>query len=206
MMKIDLHVHTEERSSCGKSPEDEQIQAAIAGGLDALAFTDHDRLTPRDRLRELNDQYAPFRVFNGIEVSIFNRQTTMFEHILVLGVYDHKLETRDWTYPDLHRFVRERDGFMAVAHPFRYGPTIGFDLQHFPPDAFEVYSHNTPPRQEPRIRQLADHYDARLLSNSDAHHADAFGQYYNLLAQTPSDERELLTLLKTGQYRCIAPA
>jgi histidinol phosphatase-like PHP family hydrolase len=65
-MKIDLHVHCQERSACGKATEEAQVQAAIAAGLDAIVFTDHHRLMPLERLECLNQQYAPFRVFGGI--------------------------------------------------------------------------------------------------------------------------------------------
>jgi hypothetical protein len=38
-VKVDLHVHTQERSPCARASEDEQIQAAIAAGLDAIFIT-----------------------------------------------------------------------------------------------------------------------------------------------------------------------
>jgi len=45
-MKIDLHVHTTERSLCADSSEQEQILTAIERGLDAIVITDHGRLVP----------------------------------------------------------------------------------------------------------------------------------------------------------------
>jgi hypothetical protein len=84
-MKIDLHVHTRERSPCACSSTDEMILAAVDRGLDGLVITDHDRLVPTEDLAYLNAKYAPFRVFGGIEV------TTRGEHVLVLGVQDEAL-------------------------------------------------------------------------------------------------------------------
>ena len=49
--------------TCGTAVTLGTRRAAIAFGLDGLAFTDHGRLVPEARLRELNRQYAPFRVF-----------------------------------------------------------------------------------------------------------------------------------------------
>jgi len=198
-MKIDLHVHTQERSSCGKSSEEEQIRAAMAMGLDAIVFTDHDRLAPPGRLQELNNNYAPFKVFGGIEVSIGN------EHLLVLGVHDYSLESCRWSYPALHRFVRERGGFIAVAHPFRFNPDLQLDLEHFPPDALEGCSNNIAPQNNPRIWDLAERLGVPVLCNSDAHRTDTLGRYYNLLERTPTDERELIEILKSGQYTCFSP-
>ncbi len=114
-LKIDLHVHTSDRSACGESTEEEMIESAIAHGLDAICFTDHDRLAPRGGLDALNERYAPLRVFGAIEVSV-----TALDHCLVLGVTDPEIESGRWTYAELRRFVRERDGFMAVCHPFRF--------------------------------------------------------------------------------------
>lgn len=198
-MKIDLHVHTKDRSFCGNSTEEEQIRAAIDAGLDAIVFSDHDRLAPRARLQELNRKYAPFRIFGGIEISIGN------EHILVLGVHDCALETRRWLYPELHGFVRKYEGFIAIAHPFRFNPNVKLDLERFPPDAIEVYSNNIAKHTEARLLSLAEQLGVPILSNSDGHHTGVLGPYYNLLEHTPTDEQELIEILKTGQFTCVSP-
>ena len=67
-MNIDLHVHASERSKCARSSEQELIREGIRIGLDALVFTDHNRLVPPERLVELNEEFAPFRIFGGIEM------------------------------------------------------------------------------------------------------------------------------------------
>ena len=118
MVKIDLHVHTKERSFCGRSTEEEQIRAAIDAGLDAIAFSDHDRLAPHARLQELNEKYAPFRIFGGIEISV-NR-----EHILVLGVHEYTLETHRWSYPELHGFIQKHEGYITVESEMGKGTTF----------------------------------------------------------------------------------
>ncbi len=194
-MKIDLHVHTRERSPCAHASADEMIRAAIDSGLDGLVITDHDRLVPCERLAYFNAKYAPFRVFGGVEV------TTRKEHILVLGVGSEKLERTWWTYPKLYTFVTERDGFLAVAHPFRFNRAqIGVDVDRFPPHALEVYSRNTPRSAASRIEEVAARLDVPLLANSDAHHASDIGAYYNELHEEPADVRGLVALLKAGAF------
>ncbi len=192
-MKIDLHTHTLERSPCSRVAEGDLIRAAIARGLDALVITDHNRLVPREHVAALNARFAPFRVFSGIEISLRS------EHVLVIGVHDTLLETRTWSYAALHAFVRERGGFLALAHPFRYHP-ISVRLRRFPPDAVELYSHNTPRGMEQRIRRMAARIDAAVLSNSDAHDADWLGDYYNVLPDVPADEVELVAMLRSGDF------
>ncbi len=205
-MKIDLHVHTSDRSSCGKSTEEEQICAAIDAGLDGIAFTDHDRLVPLAHLHGLNDKYAPFRIFGGIEVTIWDRrQLGVIEHLLVLGVHDDMLENYHWSYPELHTFVRKRGGFIAVAHPFRFHSDIELELGGFPPDGIEAYSRNTPKHEERRILDLAQQLDAYLLSNSDAHHNKALGKYYNVLDRIPLNDQELVEILQSGKFTNVFP-
>ena len=198
-MKIDLHVHTQERSSCAHSTEDEQIQAAISAGLDAIVITDHARLVPPERIDSLNRRYAPFRVFGGIEIDTGGKPQG--EHILVFGIHDQILEREDWAYADLHAFIRSRQGFMALAHPFRYRAHIDLPLEQYPVDAIEVFSHNTPPAAEAEIRFIASRLGLTLVSNSDAHTAEKLGKHYNILPQEVEDENNLVSLLKAGPFR-----
>ena len=196
-MRIDLHVHSKERSACGRASEEEQIRAAMAAGLDAIVFTDHHRLAPLERLKKLNDRYAPFRIFSGIEI------TTNGEDVLVLGLYDAALENPKWAYPDLHAFVRARGGFIALAYPFRYhSDKITIELEQFVPDALEVRSINTPVAAEDRIREIASRLGIPVVCNSDAHSSDALGTYYNVLERFPSDEQEMIALLRSGRFTC----
>jgi predicted metal-dependent phosphoesterase TrpH len=198
-VKIDLHVHTRERSPCASSSAEKMIRAAIDRGLDALVISDHNRLVPPQHLSTLNAKYAPFRVFGGIEVTLAG------EHALVLGVQDSLLEHRWWSYGDLHSFVSEQGGLLALAHPFRFNRKIEADIQRFPPNALEVHSHNTPRRAEPVIRAVAAALDVRLLSNSDAHLVGDVGAHYNELDEVPEDALELVAMLKASAFMPVAP-
>jgi predicted metal-dependent phosphoesterase TrpH len=176
------------------------IRAAVDRGLDGLVISDHDRLVPMEDLVYLNAKYAPFRIFGGIEI------TTHGEHVLVLGVRDDALENRWWAYSDLHTFVQEQGGFLAVAHPFRFNPRqLEVDVERFPPHALEVQSRNTPRQAEARIRKMAARLDVSLLSNSDAHHRSDIGAYYNVLDREPDDIDALVRMLKKGAFPTVAP-
>jgi histidinol phosphatase-like PHP family hydrolase len=175
MAKVDLHVHCSERSSCAVTTEEEQVKAAIAAGLDGIAFTDHYRLPAPERLAELNKKYAPFKIYPGIELTVEH------EDWLVIGLNDPELESEEWAYPELHAYVRSQDGFLVLAHPFRFRSEILADIWSYPPDAIEVHSHNTPPAKEGEIRRIAAQLGLAALSNSDAHKAASLGPYYNEL-------------------------
>jgi len=197
-MKIDLHVHSLDRSPCALSWDVEQVQAAIQCGLDAFVLTEHDRLVPQRRLAALNEKYAPFRVFGGAEITLWEG-----EHALVLGIHDPALETMAWTYPKLHDFVRAQNGWLALAHPFRFSVRIKIDIERYRPDAMEACSINIPRGNVPRIRELAEELGIPIVCNSDAHRTANLGAGYNLLDRTPEDERDLIDLLKAGAFRCI---
>jgi predicted metal-dependent phosphoesterase TrpH len=192
-MNIDLHVHCRERSNCSRAGENELIEAAKRAGLDALAFTDHDRLAPLERLDELNRQYTPFRIFGGVEVSLTD------EHVVVLGIRHRSLESLGWNYEALWHFVREQGGFMILAHPFRYRDSIRAPIERFPPDAIEVYSINTAIRYEPRIREIAGQLGIRLLSDSDSHTTGTVGMFYNQVTQDVETDQALIQVLRQEQ-------
>ena len=192
-MKIDLHVHCRERSSCSRASETELLNAAVRAGLDALAFTDHDRLTPAAHLEALNRQYAPFRIFGGVEVTLPE------EHIVVLGIQDPALESLDWNYVPLWHYVRQQGGFMTLAHPFRFHNYIGVPIDRYPPDAIEVHSINTAGSNEKRIRDLATRLGISLLCDSDAHTTGSIGRYFNQVAIDAANDAELIASLKRDQ-------
>ena len=195
-MKIDLHVHSRERSACGQAPEEEQIAEAIARGLDAIAFTDHHRLVPLSRLRALNERYAPFRISGGVEI------TTEGEDVLVFGVRDPRLESLDWRYAELHDFVRARGGFLVLAHPYRFKDHVQADLAAHPPDALEWRSNNIASDTEDMIAALGARHGIPLVCASDAHHTFAVGRHYINLEGAPADERAIFTLIAAGRYSC----
>lgn len=193
-MKIDLHVHAKERSRCAPDGQETIIRAAIGYGLDGIAFTDHDRYIAGERVGELNEKYAPFRIFQGIEVS-----TAEQEEIVVLGVFEPRLEEGRWKYPQLHALVRERGGFLALAHPYRYRKEVHVDVAAFPPDAIEV---SFSVSNQERIETLLRLSGARPISNSDGHRVLHVGMYYNYLHRVPRDDADLIAILKAGDYDC----
>jgi predicted metal-dependent phosphoesterase TrpH len=197
-LKIDLHVHASERSNCATSNEENQIRAAISAGLDAIAFTDHHLLVPTSHLVELNEKYAPFKIYSGIEI------TAGSEDWLVYGINHPRLEREDWHYPSLVDFVHLAGGFITLAHPFRFGTTIRQDIESHAPDAVEVRSHNTPEHKESEIRNIATRLSLAPLTNSDAHNTTKLGKYFNIFPVLPKDDQDLVAQL--NQMRLLAPS
>jgi len=194
-MKIDCHVHAKERSACAVDCEEDMVRAAAGYGLDGLVFTDHDKYIARERVEELNKKFAPFRVFQGIEVN-----TAEKEEFVVIGFQEPSLEKNPgWKYADLHALVRARGGFLALAHPFRYRKELLVDIKAYPPDAIEI---SFSVSNQDKIKELLRLANAHPISNSDGHRVLNVGMYYSYLHSLPKDEAELAALLKKGAYDC----
>lgn len=198
IVKVDLHVHSKERSGCSIATEEELIVRARAMGLDAIVFTDHERLVPSSHLYELNQRHAPFRVFSGIEI-----HTQEGEDVLVYGLQDSRLERMSWSYADLHQFARAHGGYLVLAHPFRYREVILANIRDYPPDAIEARSQNIRPDLEHRIRETAAETGSAILCSSDAHSVEAIGKFYISLSDFADSDATLVALLRARAFVCM---
>ena len=198
-MKIDLHVHSRERSYCCKSTEQEQIEAAISYGLDAIVFTDHNTLVPESHLKYLNEKYYPFKIFGGIEITTVPYN----EDVLVIGVKDSLLQEKKWTYEQLYQFVSNRGGFIVLCHPYRYFYEVKIDINGYVPDAVEIHSTNIGNCDAAQIKVLAQSLNVKLLGNSDSHLSSHVGIYHNIINGKPNTEEELARVLKKGKIEIV---
>ena len=198
-MIIDLHCHTIERSACSIVGEEAIIRRAVRLGLGGVAFTDHGCLPPPGRLEELNRKYHPFRVFAGIEISVFT--TEKWQDFLVIGLNDPVLESTEWTYPGLMKYVRQKGGWAALAHPFRYRPDLPREIMDDPPDALEMYSTNIKPGLASRIAATAEKWGCQVIGASDAHTLEDVGYRTIVLSRPAASDAELLVQLKNGAFQ-----
>jgi len=202
-MRVDLHVHTSEYSACAISSEKEQIETAIARGLDGIALTEHGIQRKQADLDRLNRKYAPFKIFTGVEVNVVGS----YEDILVIGVPDMteynggRREYKSiWEYQDLYKFVHERGGFIAVPHPFRHGDKVKTDVVSFVPDALELKSKNIDPGNAKLIKALARELGIKTIVASDSHHVKNTGTHHLVLHNAVHTDEDLVRELKSGQY------
>jgi predicted metal-dependent phosphoesterase TrpH len=194
---IDCHVHTSDGSACAEHPARLMVEAAVHKGLNGLIITEHSKLTSQNIIDALNAEFSPFRVFSGIEIRIRH------DDFLVLGLHDEILNRLDWEYIELYQYVREHNGYIALAHPMRCWMGVDTNVFSFRPDALEIYSVNMDnvvwERRQQALR-FANDLGVRILANSDAHATNAF-RYCNVLEREPADESELVRMLKAGEYR-----
>ncbi|MCL4466605.1 MAG: DNA polymerase/3'-5' exonuclease PolX [Chloroflexi bacterium] len=112
-LRGDLHVHTD--WSDGLAPVEAMVKAAIARGYEYVAITDHSQslgvahgLSP-DRVREqrrlvdqLNRQYQPFRILQGIEIEIrgngsldYDDETLRYFDIVTASLHSGRGQSRE---------------------------------------------------------------------------------------------------------------
>ena len=195
-MRVDLHIHTSERSACARSRAVEQLAAARDCGLDAVAITDHHALLPAAERNRLHALFPEILILPGIEISLDDA----YEDILVIGVDHPDLERCTWSWPDLHAFGREHGALLILAHPFRFLPKINIDLDTYPPDAIELYSSNIQPRNHRKIRQVAARLGVPVVANSDAHSVVSIGMYANRLENRVSSSAEVVAAVGEGRF------
>ncbi|MEZ4387426.1 MAG: PHP-associated domain-containing protein [Candidatus Krumholzibacteriia bacterium] len=195
-MKVDLHIHTSERSGCAESPAVDMLTAAVRAGLDAVAITDHHRLVPAADLAVLAARFPQLLLIPGIEITLDEEA----EDILVLGLDEPRLARGAWTWPDLRAFAREHGGLTVLAHPFRYDADIGIDLASQPPDAIEIHSTNIRPAHHAEIRRTAARYGLPVVADSDAHSARSVGRYANRLHEPAPTVLEVLAAIREGRF------
>lgn len=197
--KIDMHVHVSELSNCAHSTAEEMCRAAIKHGMHAICFTDHLAYMPWQKLEELRSAFPEVWLIRGIEVTVAGK-----EDIVVLGVDHPTLQQSGIAYRELHRIVRQRNGYMSLTHPFRYQPSVIEDVISYPPDTIEVHSRNTGACNEEKIRSLARRMEIPAIHVSDAHWDSVVGIYHIELSERPATELELFDQLRKGTYVCCS--
>jgi len=202
-MRIDLHVHTSEYSACSFSTEREQIERAIARGLDGIAFTEHGIQREQSCINRLNKKYAPFKIFTGVEVNVIGSR----EDVLVIGVPEmtaynggRREYNSIWEYKDLYKFVRKNGGFIAIPHPFRYADEVRIDVARFLPDALELKSQNIDPGREHLITAFAKELGVKTMVASDSHHINNTGMHHLVLHNAVQTDADLVRELRSGRY------
>jgi len=192
-LKIDLHTHCQEHSECSSHPAKSIVEAAIKQGLHAIAFTNHDSYMEPALLGSLRSSYPALKIYNCVEISLG------VEHFLYIGPYDPHLVHWRFGYERLWREIRDKGGFLILAHPFRFSSKVDAPIEEFPPDGVELHSTNTGRDDEEAILELAEKIGAKTFQNSDGHAPEHVGIYRNLLEipALPPDEASLAKALRS---------
>ncbi|MDY6835645.1 MAG: PHP domain-containing protein [Chloroflexota bacterium] len=203
-MIIDLHIHTHPLSPDSSQSPEEAVRYAKQIGLECICFTEHNRAWDENQILELSNQLE-FPVLHGVEVD------TVEGHVLVFGLH------RDFEgiirVEELHKLVREVNGVMIAAHPFKGFRAFGLsDLNLSIEQASEkpVFRHvellegfngRSLERENRLVQDVAGLLGLKTVGGSDAHATQEIGRCVTIFDNEISKEAELLIELKEGRFR-----
>ncbi len=186
-MLIDLHAHSSGISTCCRIPYEKVVDTAKEAGLDGIVLTNHyysayikdgnctafaERYYEEFlKTREYGERVGVI-VFFGIELTVNKLDG---KHILIYGVGRDFLlkypDMYDLTLEELYRIVKENNGCLVQAHPFRNGSNV-VDTDFL--DGVEVNCHPLYRTSEfERVKETAEVKGLMLTCGGD-YHADTY--------------------------------
>ena len=226
MFKYEMHLHTSSCSKCAHSTIEEMIVALKEKGYTGAVFTNHfyrgntavDRKLPweefvsayeRDFLvgKALGEK-LDFDVIFGIEECYL---PNIAKEVLIYGITPDELkrvpEFKSYTIEQIAKFVRENDGFISAAHPFRIGqynpePTFIPDYRYL--DGVELNFGHSENRND-MTERFSKNHNLKLISGSDAHKASESQLGTTGIATDIhiKDTKQLAQILHSGDYKLI---
>jgi len=193
MFLYDTHVHTSEISPCGQGAAAQQVRAAKKHGYTGLIITDHlvqnygncpDDLPWLERAHFQKTSYlAAKEEGNRIGIDVFfGWEYTHWHNIPGVDILTYGLDV-DFllAHPNLFTYniqqysaaVREADGYLAQAHPFRTGINRAFDIAGFSPNLFdgaEIFNASEPESNNANALAYAQEFNLYKQAGSDSHH------------------------------------
>ncbi len=187
LVRVDLHNHTWYSKDGMMSPE-KLINLARRRGLDAIAITDHNRLTIVE---------STFPVIPGEEI-----KTTKGE---VIGLFLQEEIPRGLEPEETFDRIREQDGLIVIPHPFdkfRKRTALLLNGVEPPKDALiEVLNARyISPRFFERAKLYAEARNLPLVAGSDAHTPVEVAKAWTEVPEF-SDLEELRDHLRKGRTR-----
>ncbi len=221
--KYQMHAHTYPCSACGRMKIEELIDALYAGGYQGCVITNHfingncgiDRALPwEDFVKEYEIDYLKGKACAekyGIDL-IFGIEEGVSggKEILCYGVTPEIL----YAHPELaarsaetwHKVMKSYGVLVIQAHPFReraYIPAPGV-LADKLIDGIEVYNNENIASNNESAKEAAEsHFGWILVSGADTHSVDTACCAGIECDERITDEKELVSLLKSRKYRLI---
>lgn len=194
-LRIDMHMHTQASFDCLSDPR-KVIATAAAKGVNRVAITNHNLLTPALEMAEL----FPDTVIPGEEVKTK-------EGIDVIGLYIEEEIPKGTPAREVCRRVKEQGGLVYLPHPYARGKGgSGRYAEELAPlvDIIEVFNarlhpgHLNTPGEE-----LAARWSKRRGAGSDAHMLGEVAGAWVEVDHHPNEPAALLAALEHGQVRGV---
>jgi predicted metal-dependent phosphoesterase TrpH len=209
-MALDLHVHTSIGSKDCNLSLDRLTEAAYQVGIHGFAVTEHDTSWTPEHLER-------YRQESGLFVCAGREWPTNWGHVIALGL-DYKLEDIR-RLEELRRLADEANGYLILAHPFRFFPGPSnylFGLQRDASaltseemarhpvwelvDEIEVLNYNCTDKENELAVAVARVLGKRGTAGSDAHTFSEVGRCVTVLKRAVASEGELIDELRAGRH------
>ena len=217
-MKIDLHVHTQEISPCGKMPFNEVIDRYRSAGYDLIVITNHfsrkaaeaKGLSPAEFHRAFYETVTAAQEYgkkSGLRILGAHelRFDSAANDYLVFGMteehYRNYREICAMSPKQFSAFAAEEGLLFYQAHPFRN------DIKITDPNLlFGIEVQNTHPRHDSRndiAMAWAEKFNLHKIAGSDCHQLEDVGTsaiITDYKVETPAD---LMHILKNDLYEIV---
>ena len=143
----------------------------------------------------------------GIEEGVGGGKEVLIYGITPAFLYEHP-ELRDMRLPELSALVREAGGLVVQAHPFRVRDYIRAPWEELPAehlDGIEVYNACNDDLSNMRAEALAEKHGLIEIAGSDAHTPSSRAQAGIVCEKRIRTERELVEVLREGEYELYIP-
>ncbi len=221
MFLYEIHLHDRACSACGQSTVEEEVLAAKEKGLAGLVYTNHfyhgntaiDRtLAWSDFVGAYADAYHRAKAFakqHDIDILFgIEEGYGKGKEALIYGLKPEELiaepEFVHMNIRQISAFVRQHNGFIACAHPFRVREyIIDPDCPPEPAcfDGVEIFNYGNDFADNVKAAVYAQRHGLPGLSGGDVHHADRLGHSGLCFEARQTDEKQFSRSLKTQQYR-----
>ena len=218
-MKIDLHVHSKEISSCGKLSVEEIVDIYAGTDYDAIVLTNHFNAETANLL-ETEEKFDFEEIYSETyeKAYLYGKE----KGLLVLNGYEIRFDgsSNDYLVYGMDRktakeyrkifqmsaeefgsYAREKGFLFYQAHPFRKGMKI-VD----PACLFGLEVKNTHPRHDSRndiAMMWAEKFGLRKIGGSDCHQVQDAGGSGIITERNVENTDDLVAVLKDGDYTII---
>lgn len=219
----ETHMHTMEGSGCGRNSANEQVHAYKKRGYQGIIITDHfingystcprhSRLSWDRKMEYVVSGYLAAKAEGdliGLDVFLGWEFTVRGSDFLTYGLdWDfllanpnlHKLDV-----PEYSKLVRNNNGFLAQAHPYRDQPYIEYKFPVEPEhiDAVEVFNASDTRQSNKKARTFAQKHGLPFLAGSDAHSINIRFPSGIIMEHKAKDIYEIITAIKDKKVGLI---
>lgn len=153
-MKFDLHIHSKYSKDSLLEPE-RILKIGKKKGLDGIAVTDHETIKGGLVASKIDKDF----VIVGAEMRT--------EYGDVIGLFLNE-EIKSNKFIEVVEEIREQDGVVVLAHPFRKGIKFPTDLLKYV-DLIEGFNARSRKEDNKRAYELATKFKKPMTAGSDAH-------------------------------------